>query len=107
MNTLKNINNIKNTKLGPLTVGQIIFWGIVLIVAIGGFITVRAMTTCWTFTQLPGSTPASCGNSSILNGPTLTNSEGTPVATEAAALPPPPVDVPLSNLPPAWDGASR
>lgn len=107
MNTLKNINNIKNTKLGPLTVGQLIFWGIVLVIAIGGFVSVRAMTTCWTFTQLAGSPPASCGTSSSPTGPTITNSEGTPVAATQVAAPPPPVEIPNSNLPPAWDGASR
>ena len=96
MNTLKTI---KNTKLGPLAVGQIIFLGIVLAVAVGGFIITRAVITCWTFTAMPGSPPASCGNSSTLNGPTLTNSEGTPVATEVAA-PPAPVEIPASDLPP-------
>lgn len=104
MNTLKTI---KNTKFGPLSVGQIIFWGMILAVAIGGFITVRAMTTCWTFTKLPGSAPARCGVSTDPTGPTITNSEGTPVAATQVAAPPPPVEIPDSNLPPAWDGASR
>jgi LCP family protein required for cell wall assembly len=40
-----------------------------------------------------------------LNGPNVTNAEGTPVP-QLEDLPPP-VTIPDTNLPPAWDGASR
>jgi len=103
MNTL---NSLKNIKLGPLSLGLIIFWVVVLVLAISGFFFVRNLVTCWSITPLPGMPPATCGTVSTgVNGPTL-NEQGTPVATSIA--PPPPVaSVPDANLPPAWDGASR
>ncbi len=51
MNTL---NSLKNTKLGPLSLGQIIFWVIVLVLAVSGFFFVRNLVTCWTITPLHG-----------------------------------------------------
>lgn len=100
MNLLKNIKR-------P-SVGQIIFWVIALAMAIGGFIFVRGIITCWNATRLPGIRPVSCGTSdTVVNVPVL-NEEGTPVATSVAEdLPPPPVEIPSANLPEPWDGASR
>ncbi len=90
------------------SIGQIIFWIITLALAIGGFLFVRNIAMCWTATRLPGIAPASCGTStSVVNVPIL-NEEGTPVATSIADTPlPPPVEIPSSNLPEPWDGASR
>jgi LCP family protein required for cell wall assembly len=103
MNTL---NSLKNIKLGPLSLGAIIFWVIALVLTISGFFFVRNLVTCWSITPLPGMPPASCGTVSTgVNGPTL-NEQGTPVATSIAP-PPPAASVPDANLPPAWDGASR
>ena len=103
MNTL---NSLKNIKLGPLSVGQIVFWVIVLALAVSGLFFVRDLVTCWTITPLPGRPPASCGTVTAgITGPVL-DAQGTPIAT--SVLPPTPVaSVPESNLPPAWDGASR
>ena len=42
-----------------------------------------------------------------LNGPVLTDEQGTPIATPDAATPAASVSIPDSNIPPAWDGASR
>ncbi|HSQ39143.1 MAG TPA: LCP family protein [Anaerolineales bacterium] len=100
MNFLKNIKR-------P-SVGGIIFWGIALALAVGGFFFVRGIVTCWTATRLPGVTPASCGTSTgAADGPVL-NEEGTPVATSVVeGLPPPPVEIPGTDLPEPWDGASR
>jgi LCP family protein required for cell wall assembly len=103
MNTL---NTLKNTKLGPLSLVQAIFWGIVLIFALGGFFFMRGIVSCWTITSLPGTVPANCGTVTAGNDGPVLNEEGTPVATSEAPLPPP-VSLPESDLPPAWDGASR
>ena len=97
----------KNIKLGRPSVGQIIFGGIAAVLVIGGFFFVRGLITCWTITPLPGRPPANCGTvtSGGLSGPTI-NEQGTEIAP-AEELPPPPVNIPESDLPPAWDGASR
>lgn len=98
--------NFKNIKLGRPSVGQSIFWAVAVVLAVGGFIFVRGLTTCWTITQLPGSTPSTCGtvNAGELTGPTI-NEQGTPIAPVEDL--PPPISIPEGNLPPAWDGASR
>jgi len=100
------LNTLKNTKLGPLSFVQGVFWGIVLIFALGGFFFIRGIVSCWTITSLPGTAPANCGTITAGNEGPVLNEEGTPVATEIAP-PPPSVSIPESDLPPAWDGASR
>ena len=105
---MNKLNSLKNIKFGRPSVKQIIFWAVIAIVAIGGFFFIRGMVTCWTIMPLPGQPPSNCGTiTGGLLGPTL-NEEGTPVAAgEQAATPPPLSIIPDSNLPPAWDGASR
>ncbi len=100
MNLLKNIKR-------P-SIGQIIFWSFAIGLAVGGFYFVRGITLCWTATRLPGIAPASCGTSTtVVDGPSL-NEQGTPVVVNAeSTLPPPPVEIPSTNLPEPWDGASR
>ena len=89
------------------SIGQVIFWLITIALAIGGFFFVRGIVVCWSATALPGSTPSYCGTSgSGLSGPVL-NEQGTPIATDDALPPPPQIDIPDSELPLAWDGASR
>ncbi len=97
MNTL---NSLKNKKIGPLSLGQVIFWAIALVLALFGFFFVRNIVTCWTITPLPGMAPSDCGTVTAgVDGPVL-NEQGTPVAT--SIVPPPPVaSIPESNLPPA------
>jgi LCP family protein required for cell wall assembly len=103
MNTL---NRFRNMKLGPLSIGQVIFWSILLVIAISGFLFIRGIVTCWTITSLPGTPPSDCGTVTVgSDGPVL-NEEGTPAAISVAP-PPPAVSIPESDLPPAWDGASR
>ena len=98
------INKIKNIKR-PST-GQIIFGAAVAGLAIAGFFFVRGIVTCWSATALPGDRPSSCGaGSSGVNGPVLA-AEGTPIPGQDT-LPPPPVAIPDTELPPVWDGASR
>ena len=99
MSILKNIKR-------P-SVGQIIFWVVTVALAVAGFIFVRNLATCWTITPLPGTVPSTCGTvSGGLAGPVL-NDQGTPVASGVEELPTPVVSIPESDLPPAWDGASR
>lgn len=83
---------------------QIVIIAVGILLVVGGFFFVRGLVTCWTITPLPGSAPSNCGTvTGGLTGPDLTNS--TPAPGEATL--PPPVVVPESDLPPAWDGASR
>lgn len=103
-----NIRTALNKKIGPLSIGQMLFWGIVLVLAVSGFAFVRNLVTCWTITPIPGTPPADCGTVTAgLNGPVI-NEEGTPVAAATSVVAPPPeISIPSSDIPPAWDGASR
>jgi LCP family protein required for cell wall assembly len=101
MNFFKTINFKRPSMM------QIIFIVVGILLAIGAFFFMRSLVTCWTITPLPGTPPSNCGTVTAgLHGPEVTNAEGTPVA-DAGAPPAPPVSIPDSNLPPAWDGASR
>lgn len=99
-----NILNLKNIKFRRPSAAQIIFFGVVVILAVAGFYFVRGLVTCWTITPLTGMPPSSCGTITAGQDEFVLNPEGTPVAIETL---PPPVDIPEENLPPAWDGASR
>jgi LCP family protein required for cell wall assembly len=73
---------------------------------VGAFFFTRGFVTCWTITALPGTAPSNCGTVTAgPSGPDLTNTDTTPVPTIEGL--PPPITIPESNLPPAWDGASR
>lgn len=97
---------LKNIKLGRPSVGNIIFWVFLILLAIGGFFFTKNIVTCFRITSLPGTPPSSCGTVAAgLDGPVVTNSEGTPVPGVESL--PPPITAPEGNLPPAWDGASR
>lgn len=101
------LNLPKNIKLGRLPIGQIIFWSFVLVVCVAGFLLIRNIIACWTLTALPGTRPSFCGTATAGNEGPVFNEEGTPVATAEVVPPPPSVSIPESELPPAWDGASR
>src|SRR5688500_3348346 len=101
---MNNLNFFKNMNFGRPSAPQIIFWGVMVILAVAGFYFVRGLVTCWTITPIPGRPPASCGTVTAGLDEFIPNSEGTPIAIETL---PPPVQIPPSNLPPAWDGASR
>ncbi|KXK14411.1 MAG: LytR family transcriptional protein [Chloroflexi bacterium OLB14] len=96
---MKQFEFLKNIKITPK---KIIFWSLPVILAIIAFVVINNLTQCWTFTKLPGIAPDKCGQAHTNTQPEF-NEQGTP----AANLPPTPVLVPESNLPPAWDGASR
>lgn len=96
---MKQFEFLKNIKFTPR---QLIFWGVTVVLAIVTFIAVNNLTQCWSFTNLPGIAPARCGE--VTTGDEFTvDEQGTPIAE----LPPTPVLLPESALPPAWDGASR
>ena len=96
---------LKDIKFRRPTTTQLILIVAGILLAVGGYLFTRGLVTCWTITPLAGRSPASCGTvTERLNGPDL-NTEGTPVP-DVEDLPPP-VTIPDSNLPPAWDGASR
>jgi len=101
------MNFLKNMKPGRPSLGNMIFWIVGVALAIGGYSFVRNIVTCWTITTtMPGTPPATCGTVTAgFDGPTLVNNEGTPIPGVESL--PPPVTIPESNLPPAWDGASR
>jgi LCP family protein required for cell wall assembly len=103
---MNRLNSLKNLKFRRPTTGQIVFVVIALALAVAGFYFVRGLVTCWTITPLPGRPPSDCGPITAgLAGPIL-NEQGTEVAP-VEELPPPPISIPESDLPPAWDGASR
>lgn len=103
MNRLEFLKKIKFPKFSRPSVGQIIFWGMTAALSVAAFIFVSNFTACWTLTDLPGISPASCEGGS--SAATQFNPEGTPIASED--LPPTPIIAPEVALPPAWDGASR
>ena len=84
------------------TLGQIIWLGAGLLVAVGLFIFSQGFVSCWRLTALAGIPPSSCG---IQSAPAeVINAEGTPVAIGTGV---PTVEAPAIELPPPWDGASR
>jgi LCP family protein required for cell wall assembly len=105
---MKTLNFPKNIKWGRPSVMQIIFIVIAIVLAVGSYVFVRGLITCWTITGLPGRAPANCGT--VTGGSDFVlNDQGTPVPNSDAGADqlPPPIAVPDSDLPPAWDGASR
>lgn len=97
---------LKNIKFRRPSTMQIVVAVVGLLLAVGGYFFTRGLVTCWTITPLGGTPPSNCGTvTEGLNGPNLTNAQGTPVPN--AANLPPPIAIPDSDLPPAWDGASR
>src|SRR5687767_5179775 len=102
---MNKLDFLKNIKFGRPTPAQIIFWVAAVALTVGGFFLVRGMATCWTITPLLGMPPASCGTVTAgENGPVLT-ADGTPLPNVEDL--PDPITIPASDLPPAWDGASR
>ena len=101
-----NKMNFKNIKLGRPSAGQIVLWLIAAVMLVVGFFFVRNVVSCWRITPLPGMPPADCGTVLAgLNGPNVTDGDVTPIPGVSDL--PPAISVPDSDLPPAWDGASR
>jgi LCP family protein required for cell wall assembly len=103
---MNRMNFLKNVKFGRPSIIQIVVIVVGILLAVGGYFFTRGLVTCWTITQLGGTPPSSCGTvTEGLNGPIVTSTDGTP-APSVEELPPP-ITIPDSDLPPAWDGASR
>ncbi|HQV95564.1 MAG TPA: hypothetical protein PLF41_13965, partial [Anaerolineales bacterium] len=67
------MNFLKNMKRP--SIGAMIFWVVTAGLAIGAFVAVKNLTTCWVVTPLPGWAPSECKTvQSGADGPTLTNS---------------------------------
>jgi LCP family protein required for cell wall assembly len=81
------------------TVGQMIWWGLGLIFAIGLFFFLRNFIACWKLTSLAGVAPSSCPGATI----TVPNAQGTLVPVTPGVT----VSAPQVELPIPWDGASR
>jgi polyisoprenyl-teichoic acid--peptidoglycan teichoic acid transferase len=103
---MNRMNFLKNIKFGRPSITQIVVILVGILLAVGGYFFTRGLVTCWRITPLDGAPPSSCGTvTEELNGPNVTTTNGTAVPTVEGL--PPPVTIPDSNLPPAWDGASR
>lgn len=103
MNRFEFLKKIKFPKFVRPSVGQMIFWGVTLVLGIGVFIVARNFTDCWSITDLPGRPLSTCKGLDSTDT-TFAPEDGTPVPD----LPPTPqASVPEPELPPAWDGASR
>src|SRR5687767_5097675 len=103
---MNRMNFLKNSKFGRPSIIQIVVIVVGILLAVGGYFFSRGLVTCWRITPLSGTPPSSCGTvTEELNGPNVSNAEGTPVAGVDDL--PPPIQIPESDLPPAWDGASR
>jgi LCP family protein required for cell wall assembly len=101
---MNNMKFLKDIKFKRPSVAQIVVIVVGMLLAVGGFFLVRGLVTCWRITPLPGTAPSDCGTvTSGLNGPTLSDGTAVPSVEEL----PPPITIPDSDLPPAWDGASR
>ena len=93
MNRLTFLKDIKFRRPSAM---QIVAIAVGILLAVGGYLFTRGLITCWTITPLAGNPPSSCGTmTETINGPDLTNSEGTPVPNVEDL--PPPITIPDSN----------
>jgi LCP family protein required for cell wall assembly len=100
---MKFFKDIRFARPSPLLIVAIV---VGILVAVVGFFFTRGLVTCWTITRLPGTPPSNCGTLPAgQSGPVITDASGTPVSNTENL--PPPISIPESDLPPAWDGASR
>src|SRR5919109_107095 len=96
----------KDIRFGRPSAMHIVVIVVGILLAVVGFFFARGLVTCWTITPLAVTPPSNCGTVTAgLSGPEITDPSGTPIP-DVEQLPPP-ITMPESNLPPAWDGASR
>lgn len=101
---LDYFKNIKSPRRPKFSIRQFVFWGVVLVLAVGLFVFAQGFTKCWQLTALPGIAPADCGGDAVNSlGTPVINTQGTPLAN---VPPTPEVAVPVVDYP-QWDGASR
>jgi len=96
--------DLKSTKTLKSFVRQIVFWDVIMVIAMGLFVFTSEFTACWQLTALPGIAPSSCsGNPANQLGTPVIFAQGTPVA---ASPPTPEIAAPEVHYP-EWDGGSR
>lgn len=97
-----NLKNIRYPNQQKFSVGQIIFWGITLVLAVSFFFFVRRLTACWQLTALPGTLPSYCAvNPEGQTGIHDLNIEGLPITDIPSDVEAPQIEMPQ------WDGGSR
>lgn len=97
-----NLKNIRYPNHQKFSVRQIIFWGVMLVMAISFFFFVRRLTACWQLTALPGIPPSYCtGNLENPQSIPDLNVEGVPIADIPSDVEAPEIEIPQ------WDGGSR
>jgi polyisoprenyl-teichoic acid--peptidoglycan teichoic acid transferase len=87
-----------------ISIHQVIFWGVALVISVGLFTFARAFTTCWRLTALPGIPSANCAGEAVhpLETPVIGKDRTTPAPT---LTPEPPVAEGVEYS--TWDGGSR
>ncbi len=97
-----NLKNSRYPNQQKFSVGQIIFWGVTLVLAVSFFFFVRRLTACWQLTALPGTPPSYCGENleNHFGVPDL-NIEGVPITEIPSDVKAPQIEMPQ------WDGGSR
>ena len=105
MNRFEFLKKIKFPKFGRPTMGGIIFWVVTVVLGVVAFMFANSVTQCWNLTDLPGISPATCGEASGGSDQFVINDQGTALSPDT--LPTAPVALPEAALPPTWDGASR
>jgi len=97
-----NLKNIRHPNQQKFSVGQIIFWGVTLVLAVSFFFFVRHLTACWQLTALPGTPPSYCGeNLESHQGIPDLNIDGAPITDIPSDVESPQIEMPQ------WDGGSR
>jgi LCP family protein required for cell wall assembly len=98
----EKVNLVQRLNLKRPTVGQMIWWGAGLVLAIAAFAFLSSFVGCWRLTSLAGIPLPSCPTGSVIP---VVNPEGTPVTVVTPGVPT--VSAPEAALPQPWDGASR
>lgn len=83
---------------------RIVFWGVVLVAAVGLFNFVRSFTVCWRITSLPGIPPGYCAGEAVkpFEPLVIVNDKSAPAPTQT---PEPSISEAVEY--PTWDGGSR
>ncbi len=87
-----------------LSTSQITLWGLALLLSVGLFFSVRALTICWQLTALPGLPSASCAEEAVspIETPVVEKDRNIPTTTATVELP-----ITEDIEYPTWDGGSR
>ncbi len=97
-----NPKNIRYPNQQKFSIGQIIFWGVALVMALSLFFFVRHLTACWQLTALPGIPPSYCADN-LESQPDIPDLkiESVPITDIPSVIEAPQIEMPR------WDGGSR